>query len=428
MRTIIKNLLILPMTEKGKKLSGDIVIEDGVIKEVGVNAKVREDDKVIDGNNHIALPSFINAHTHLSMVLLRNYKDTAPDLMSWLKEIFPLEEKFNEDDIYIASKLGCAELIKSGSTCFADMYFDAWNTVKATKEAGIRAIIGQTFFGDIEATEKRIKEYYPKIRDAIAGDDRFRVDAAIHSIYTCSAETYVRASDWAREIGGFLNTHLSETKTEVEGCLKEHNMRPAEYLESIGAFIDNRTYLAHGVYLDDNELDIIKRHNASIVHNPISNCKLASGIANVHHYIEKGINVALGTDGASSNNNLNMLKEANVSALLSTITNMSPVALSPYNILSMATINSAKALGLDKKIGTLEVGKEADLILINTDSVNLSPLNDPFSAIVFAADRSNIDYVFSKGEAVLEKSHLTKLDEEEIKYNINKTIENLLRR
>ncbi len=416
------------MTEKGKSLNGDIVIEDGLIKEVGVNAKIREEDKVIDGNHHIALPSFINAHTHLSMVLLRNYKDTAPDLMSWLKEIFPIEEKFNEDDIYIASRLGCAELIKSGCTCYADMYFNAWKTVKATKEAGIRAVIGQTFFGGIEETEKRIRELYPKVRDAIEGDDRFRVDAAVHSIYTCTADTYIRAAEWAREIGGFLNTHLSETKTELDGCMKEHSMRPAEYLDKIGAFIDGRTYLAHGVYLDDNELDIIKKHHASIVHNPISNCKLASGIANVHHYMDKGINVALGTDGASSNNNLNMLKEANIASLLSTVTNMSPAAVPPYDILSMATINSARALGLDKKIGTLEAGKEADLILINTDSVNLSPLNDPFSAIVFAADRSNIDYVFSRGDAVLEKGELTHLDEEELKYNVNRTFEDLLRR
>lgn len=428
MRTIIKDLLILPMNERGKIINGDIVIEDGKIKEVGVKAEKKESDRVIDGYNHVALPSFINAHTHLSMVLMRNYKDTAPDLMSWLSEIFPIEDKLNEDDIYEASKLGCAELIKSGCTCYADMYFKAWKTVKATKEAGIRGIIGQTFFGELDDTEKRIKELYPRVRDEIAGDDRFRVDAAVHSIYTCSAETYKRAYEWALEIGGFMNTHLAETKTELDGCLKAHGVRPAEYLEKLGVFIDGKTYLAHGVWLSDSELEIIKRHNASIVHNPSSNCKLASGIANIHHYIDSGINVALGTDGASSNNNLNMLKEANIAALLATVSNMSPSAVPPYDILALGTINAARALGLDDKIGTIEVGKEADITLFNIDDVNTTPFNDPYSGIVFSADRANIDYVFSKGEAVLEKGELTKLDEEEIKYNTKRQWENILRR
>ena len=427
MKTVIKNATILPMTERNKQISGDILIDDGIIKSAGGNAEA-DDALIIDGRNHIAIPSFINAHTHLSMVLMRNYKDTCSELMSWLSEIFPIEDKLNEDDIYAASLLGAAELIKSGTTCFADMYFMSWQTVRAIKEAGIRGIIGQTFFGDEKETERRISELYPRTLEAIDGDDRFRIDAAVHSIYTCTEGTYRRAAEWAREIGGYLNTHLSETRTELDGCMNEHGMRPAEYLDSIGAFIDGRTYLAHGVWLDDKELEIIKHHNASIVHNPISNCKLASGIADIHHYKEMGINVALGTDGASSNNNLNMLKEANAASLLCTVSNMSPAAMTPYDILRMATADSAKALGLSGRIGTIEAGKDADITLINTDSVNMTPLNDPYSAIVFSADKSDIDYVFSKGKAVLEKGNLTTLDEDEIKYNTIRQWNDILRR
>ncbi len=416
------------MTDRNRQITGDILINDGKIIQVGGTAEINDGDTVIDGRNHIALPSFINAHTHLAMVLMRNYKDTCDELMSWLSEIFPIEDKLNDEDIYAASLLGTAELIKSGTTCFADMYFNSWETVRAVKKAGIRAIIGQTFFGDEKETELRIKERYPRTLEAIDGDDRFRVDAAVHSVYTCTEGAYRRAAEWAREIGGYMNTHLSETKTELNGCLREHGMRPAEYLDSIGAFIDGKTYLAHGVWLNDDELRIIKRHNASVVHNPISNCKLASGIADIHHYMEMGINLALGTDGASSNNNLNMLKEVNAASLLCTVSNMSPAAMTPYDILRMATAGSAEAIGVADRIGTIEIGKEADITLINTDAVNMTPLNDPYSAVVFSADRSNIDYVFSRGEAVLEKGILTNLDEEEIMHSTSRQWQDILRR
>ena len=411
MKTLIRNALVIPMTERNLSYRGSILIEDGILR---MDADpCTPCDRIIDGSGKIAMPSFINAHTHLPMVLMRNYKDTCNELMEWLSQIFPIEDKLNGDDIYYASLLGAAELIDSGCTCFADMYFFAHNTVRAAREAGIRGIISQTLFGDRDEAERRIRERLPLIEEEADGDDSFRVDIAVHAIYTCTEGCYRTAHEWAHENGRFLHTHCSETMTEVNDSIREHGMRPVEYLDSSNV-LDDRTYLAHCVHLTDNEIAIIRERGCSAVHNPTSNCKLASGIAPVRKLRESGVNVALGTDGASSNNNLNMMKEINIASLISTVSNMSPSANTPYDILEMATINGARALGIDDKVGTLESGKSADLILIDTDSVNMTPLNDPFSAIVFSADRKNIDTVFCRGRMLKEKGELLTLDRKEI--------------
>ena len=216
--------------------------------------------------------------------------------------------------------------------------------------------------------------------------------------------------------------------TEVNDSLRDNKLRPAEYLDSLGIF-SVPCYLAHCVHLSEGEAEMISRHSrASIVHNPASNMKLASGIAPIRKYRELGINVALGTDGASSNNNLSMIKDVNLAALLSIVSNMTPSAAKPYDILAMATINGAKALGLEDRIGTLEEGKDADILLINTDDVNMTPLNDPLSAIVFAADRKNIDTVFCKGEKLLEHGILTTIDKDEAIARTNECWQDILRR
>ena len=375
----------------------------------------------------IALPSFVNAHTHLSMVLMRNYKDTAENLQDWLSEIFPIEDKLNDEDIYQASRLGAAELIQSGCTVFADMYFHAWNTVKAIKEAGIRGIIGQTFMNDENDAEFRIEEIAPRILEAIGNDDMLRLDAAVHAIYTSTPDCYIRAAEWVKERGVRLHTHLSETRKEVDDCIAAYGKTPVELFNDSGVF-SVPVYAAHGVHINEEEMEILKEHDVSIVHNPASNMKLASGIAPVKKYREKGINTALGTDGASSNNNLSMIKEMNTAALLQTIANMTPSAVRPYDIIEMATISGAKALGLDNRIGTIEKGKEADIVLINTADANMSPLNDPFSAIVFSADRKNVDTVFCKGRKLLEGGKLLTIDKAEAIAKTNERWEDILRR
>ena len=413
------------MTKRDCFFKGSILIENGIITEIG--QVERSADSIIDASSMIALPSFVNAHTHLSMVLMRNYKDTAENLQDWLSEIFPIEDKLNDEDIYQASRLGAAELIQSGCTVFADMYFHAWNTVKAIKEAGIRGIIGQTFMNDENDAEFRIEEIAPRILEAIGNDDMLRLDAAVHAIYTSTPDCYIRAAEWVKERGVRLHTHLSETRKEVDDCIAAYGKTPVELFNDIGVF-SVPVYAAHGVHINEEEMEILKEHDVSIVHNPASNMKLASGIAPVKKYREKGINTALGTDGASSNNNLSMIKEMNTAALLQTIANMTPSAVRPYDIIEMATIGGAKALGLDNRIGTIEKGKEADIVLMNTSDANMSPLNDPFSAIVFSADRKNVDTVFCKGRKLLEGGKLLTIDKAEAIAKTNERWEDILRR
>ena len=413
------------MTKRDCFFKGSILIENGIITEIG--QVERSADSIIDASSMIALPSFVNAHTHLSMVLMRNYKDTAENLQDWLSEIFPIEDKLNDEDIYQASRLGAAELIQSGCTVFADMYFHAWNTVKAIKEAGIRGIIGQTFMNDEKDAEFRIEEIAPRILEAIGNDDMLRLDAAVHAIYTSTPDCYIRAAEWVKERGVRLHTHLSETRKEVDDCIAAYGKTPVELFNDIGVF-SVPVYAAHGVHINEEEMEILKEHDVSIVHNPASNMKLASGIAPVKKYREKGINTALGTDGASSNNNLSMIKEMNTAALLQTIANMTPSAVRPYDIIEMATIGGAKALGLDNRIGTIEKGKEADIVLINTSDANMSPLNDPFSAMVFSADRKNVDTVFCKGRKLLEGGKLLTIDKAEAIAKTNERWEDILRR
>ncbi len=413
------------MTKRDCFFKGSILIENEIITEIG--QVERSADSIIDASSMIALPSFVNAHTHLSMVLMRNYKDTAENLQDWLSEIFPIEDKLNDEDIYQASRLGAAELIQSGCTVFADMYFHAWNTVKAIKEAGIRGIIGQTFMNDEKDAEFRIEEIAPRILEAIGNDDMLRLDAAVHAIYTSTPDCYIRAAEWVKERGVRLHTHLSETRKEVDDCIAAYGKTPVELFNDIGVF-SVPVYAAHGVHINEEEMEILKEHDVSIVHNPASNMKLASGIAPVKKYREKGINTALGTDGASSNNNLSMIKEMNTAALLQTIANMTPSAVRPYDIIEMATIGGAKALGLDNRIGTIEKGKEADIVLINTSDANMSPLNDPFSAIVFSADRKNVDTVFCKGRKLLEGGKLLTIDKAEAIAKTNERWEDILRR
>ncbi len=417
MKTLLKNLTILTMKDK-EPLFGDIGLDGKLIAFVGKDDSFQP-DTVIDMKGKVALPGFVNGHTHLAMTLLRNYKDTQPNLQAWLSEIFPIEDKMDDNAIFAGANLGLAELIRSGCTTYADMYFMAHQTIRASLDAGIRSVQGLTFFGSGDDARARIKERFPLIEKAANGSDLVRFDAAVHAIYTCTDECYRVGTEFARLNGGMLNTHLSETYMEVQDCLKAHNMTPVHYLDSLNIF-DTPTYIAHGVHIMDDELEALRAHNVSIIHNPSSNLKLASGIAPIARYREYGINVGLGTDGASSNNNLSMLKEANLATLISTVTTKDPMRLTPFETLKMATIDGARALRLDDKIGTLEAGKEADITILNLDRVNTTPVNDPYSAIVYSADTSNVDTVYCQGRELLSKGKLTTIDEKKAIKEIKK--------
>lgn len=425
MNLLIQNTLILPITEPGLSFRGDIGIADGRIQFVGKADPSFVAQRVIDGSHHLTMPALVNAHTHLSMILMRNYKDNLPSLEAWLGEIFPIEDTLTEADILTASRLAVAEMIQSGVTTFCDMYFHSEATAQAVLEGGIRANLGLTLFGDEASSKARIAERAEALltfRDDPSG--RISLSVAPHAVYTCTKETYQLANRWARKHDALLHTHLSETRKEVDDSLAAHGLTPLFYLQSIGALEDVRSIFAHGVFLNDDEIAHLAQMDAAIVHNPSSNLKLNCGIAPTSLYLKQGLHLALGTDGASSNNNLNMVEEMHLAALLGRLDG----TLSAWEVVKMATIDGARALGLDKKIGSIEEGKEADLIMFDLAKSHLTPLNDPFSSLVYSAQASDISTVLCKGEVLMQDRTLTHIDVETLIEETNRAWKDVLKR
>lgn len=420
MKTIISNALIIPMRAEGEYFYGDIGLEGTKIVFVGEKPQGFIPDTTLDATGMLAMPALVNAHTHLAMQFMRNYRDSAPNLQAWLAEIFPIEDKLSQSDVLASARLGVIEQIQSGITTFNDMYFFPESTARAANEGGIRANLGLTLFGDLSSSKLRVREREKLTDSAIAASGgRITLDIAPHAIYTCTTETYQYGHAWAKANHRNLHTHLSETKKEVDACLKEHGKTPLHYLESIGALEDIPSILAHCVHLTPSEIELMKGLNTTIVHNPSSNCKLASGVAPISVFLKNSINVAIGCDGSSSNNNQNLFEEMHIATLLSSVHSRHLCNLKPFDMLKMATINGAKALGLEKKIGTLEVGKEADILLLDLGKAHLTPLNDPFSALVYSAQASDVDTVFCQGKMVMEKRRVLGLDQDEIHKDVN---------
>ncbi len=369
MKILIKDTLILPMSAPDVYMTGSIAIMDGKIIGVGSIDPSFIPDTIIDGRDHIAIPGLINAHTHASMQYFKNFNDTAPTLEAWLKQVWRYEHVLTEEDILIGSNAAMAEMIMSGTTCFADMYFFNQITAQAAIDNKMKANIGLTLFGDEKESIKRIDESLTplkRLRDS--SYELLQFDVAPHAIYTCPDKTYELAQALALQEDLNLHTHASESIFEVEQSMKNHNLSPVAYLDSLKV-LTHRTNLAHVVHYMEGDIEILKRTNSHIIHNPSSNCKLGNGIAPIAEYVNNGILVALGTDGSSSNNTLDMFKEMRLAAMISSAHTHNPIALTPYDILSMATINGAKALNRENTSGSIEVGKDADIVLINTDTL-----------------------------------------------------------
>lgn len=407
----IKNIMsVVPMTEKDYVLEDvNIYIKDKNIFHIGDELKDFNFDKVIDGSGMVALPGLINTHTHLAMTLFRNYADDMK-LEDWLfKKIFPLEDKLMGEDVYYGSKLGLIEMIKSGTTCFLDMYFFVEDTLKAINESKIRACIsrGLTSGEGEDAKIQEVRDLYGKYNDY---EGRIKIMVGPHAVYTCSEDFLKKCLNLTKELNTRLHIHLNESKNEVEESLKAHGKSPIEWVDYLG-LLEVPTIAAHCVWLNENDMNILKNKNVNVAHNPVSNLKIASGIANIYKMQKEGINVCLGTDGAASNNNLNMFKDLNIASLLSKGLNLEPVATTAYETLEMATINGAKALGLEDLIGTLEVGKEADIILIDFNKPHLKPKNNVISSLVYSAFGSDVDTVIVKGNVLMENRKIKVFDE-----------------
>ena len=425
MNILIENVKILTMADGEVIKNGNIYIENEKIKKITSDNIDFSYDKKIDGKNYLAMPGFVNAHTHVGMSLFRNFSDDV-ELMTWLNEkIWPLEDKLIEEDVYWASLLSHAEMIMTGTTSFADMYYFEDQTIKALEKSKMRAQISRGLTLE-DKNYKKIEEnieLFKKYENSQNG--RINIAFGPHAVYTTDKNYLKEINKYAKKYKMPIHIHLSETKTENTDCMKRFNQSPTEVFEECGIF-ENKTIAAHGVYLSDKDLDILSKYDVSVVHNPSSNLKLSSGFLDCTRVINKKINLAMGTDSSASNNNLSMIKEISLTSLVSKYNN--PQNLKAYDVLKMATINGAKALGLDDKIGTLEEGKLADIILIDLNNPNHTPQNNLISSLPYSTFDKDVSYVIINGDLVYDDKKFVYLNEKEIIKNAEKSFQKLRNR
>lgn len=397
--------------------SGEIAIIDDRIVHAGPAGSTPGDfkpDKTIGGDHMLAMPGFINCHTHASMTLLRGYADDLP-LMEWLQEkIWPFESKMTPDDVYWGAMLCCVEMIKSGTTTFADMYMFMDRVAEAVDETGIRANLSRGMIGNAPDSQQALeesKEFVRQYHNTAGG--RVTCAFAPHAPYTCSPEFIQKVMAASAELGVGIHIHLSETETEFLDIKKQYGKTPVQLMDSIDLF-KLPVIAAHCVHLDRTDIEILAGRGVGIAHNPESNMKLASGIAPVPQLLASGALVGLGTDGASSNNNLDMLEEIRSASFLQKVATGDATAMPAPGVLTMATREGAKVLGMDREIGMLKPGYKADIILLDMDKPHLYPLHNPVAHIVYAAVSSDVDTTIIDGKIVMENRRVLVADENEI--------------
>ena len=424
MKTLITNAYVLDMLgDEPDVKKSDILIEDNIIVKMQRDLSEEIVDEKINAKNMVVMPGLVNTHTHLAMSIFRGYKDDRK-LMDWLENaIFPVEDKLEPEDIYWNSYLSCLEMLRSGTTTCNDMYFGMNKVIEAIENTGLRALVAWSMTDDsIRDKVEKTREYAKKYN--VPGS-RIKVITSPHAPYTCNPDTIKLCVDLAKELNTSLHIHLSETLDEEETIRERYNKRGTEYLNDLGVF-DVPVILAHGIYISDSDIEILKNVKGGIAHNPISNCKLSSGICDVVKLRRNGINVGLGTDGIGSTTTLDMFEEMKTAAYLQKVNTMEPTSIKAYDILKMATIEGAKVLGLDNEIGTLEPGKKADMIFIRTDKLHLCPDNDVCTNIVYSANGSDVDTVMIDGKIIMQNRKMINLDEKEVMKQVKKIAKRLL--
>jgi 5-methylthioadenosine/S-adenosylhomocysteine deaminase len=401
--------------------SGIICIRNGLLERIESRdpaMPLPEADETIDVWGGVILPGFINTHSHLPMTLFRGLADDLP-LMEWLnRHIFPAEGKhINPDTVKSGALLGCVEMVLSGTTTCCDGYFHEENVADAVSEIGIRAVLGQ---GVIDFPAPGVPIPTENVNHAVAYTDKWlhrrpNITPSIfcHTPFTCSEETLKKAKDAASDRGVLFQIHVAETKQERDQMLSDFKTTPVKYLERIGV-LDRRTLLIHAIWVDDEDIAVLSKYQTPVSHNPSSNAKLAAGIAPVPELLAAGITLGIGTDGCASNNNLDLIQEMSLAAKLHKAKTLDPTVLDARCVLEMATIGGAKAIGLEKAIGSLEVGKEADLITVEMNRPHLTPMYNPVSHLVYAANGSDVRDVVVSGKVVVRNRTLQTMDLEHI--------------
>ena len=411
---LLKNGTILTMNKKGSLIPkghlavrGDSIAVLGEGDGTGIRAK-----KVIDARGGLILPGLINAHTHAAMTLFRGLADDLP-LMEWLTNyIFPVESRMDGDFVSTGSLLACAEMILSGTTTFCDMYLFEEEVANAADRAGMRCVVGEVLYDfpspNYGAVEDGLK-YTESLIKKWRGNPRVSIAVEPHSLYTCSPSLLEAANDLALRYGVPLVIHVAETRSEVEEVKKRYGRKPFEHLAALN-ILGPHVIADHCVHLDDTEIQRIVEHGVKPVHNPESNMKLASGVSPVFKLLARGAKVGLGTDGCASNNNLDLFAEMDMAAKLNKVEAMDPTVLDAVTVLRMATSMGAEVLGLAQEVGSLEPGKRADIIVVDTHKPHLTPMYNPYSHLVYAARGSDVSHTIINGALVMEDRRLLSLD------------------
>lgn len=435
-RLLIKNAQIITMNKQDDIFHGDVLIEGERIKEIGTNLQPDTVDAEIDARHQILLPGFIHTHIHLCQTLFRGQGDDW-ELMDWLKKrIWPLEAAHDEESIYYSAMLGIGELIKGGTTSIVDMetVHHTDFAFQAIQKSGIRALAGKVMMDHGEEVPKLLRETTSaSLQESMhlyekwhGKDGRIQYAFSPRFVVSCSEELLKEVALLSEKYQVCVHTHASENKDEIEIVEQERGMRNVVYLDHLG-LANERLILAHCVWLDEEEKKIIRDRKVKVSHCPGSNLKLASGIAEVPHMLKSDMYVSLGADGAPCNNNLDMFQEMKLAALIQKPIH-GPTSMKAKQVLQMATIGGAKALGLEHEIGSIEVGKKADLILVDLHKLHAFPSYDidPISRIVYSAYSSDVETVIINGKIVMENRRLKTMDEDIILKEANKSSKRLI--
>lgn len=403
-------------------IAGDKIISAGPRGSVPGGFKA---DRLLDGSGMVAMPGFINCHTHAAMTLLRSYADDMP-LMKWLNEkIWPLEAKLRQEDFYWGTLLCCLEMIKSGTTTFADMYFEMDQVALAVEMSGIRACLSRGMIGVAPNAQAAIDESVRFVEEW-QGKAKGRITTMFgpHAPYTCPPDYLKKVVELAKEHQVGIHIHVAETRDEIDQIKESYGLTPVQYLDDSGVF-EVPALAAHCVHLNQDDIAILKRKKVRVAHCPESNMKLASGIAPVIELLNAGVAVGLGTDGASSNNNLDMMEETRSAALLQKVATGDPMALPSFAALRMATTDGAQALGLEE-VGLIKPGLKADLILVDFRRPHLCPRHDLYAHLVYAAQSADVDTVIINGEIVMAGRQVLTMDEKEVMAQAQKCADRLV--
>ncbi len=423
MGILLKNILaVLPEGDTDVIKETNIYIEGSRIEAIGAQPDGFQTDKVIDGKDRLAIPGLINCHTHSYMSFMRNVADDL-SFMDWLfGTIDPIEQQMTDEDTYWGACLAIIEMMKSGTTCFNDMQMNIHQTTRAVKESGMRAVIsrGLVGSGNDEAGQMRLAQAYEE-RDAFRDCDRLSFMLGPHAPYTCDDGFMRIVSEEAKKNNMRIHVHLSESESEISQIQEKYGCTPIEMADKNGLF-DVPAIAAHCVQITERDIEILKEKKVSVVTNPASNMKLGNGFAPVPALLEAGVNVCLGTDGAASNNSLNMFHEMSLLALIHKGVRRTPQCISAKENFRIATINGAKALGLEKETGSLEAGKKADIAILNLNTPSLTPRNNLLAGLSYSANGSEVETVIIDGKITMEDRKVLTLDEELVYRKVNEII------